>query len=224
MPTDLESLEALQSLTPGELVEVRIVKARNLEFHKKFMALVRLVFENQERFSNITQLLTAVKLEAGWYEDGPVVRGVPSYIPKSISFGKMTAAEFFTFYNEALEAIVRLLPHLNAAGLAEEVMGMLEAWTSRPAASTYTELAVWLAESMGIAKTPTSITYSVGLIGEAMRLLSRSVLGTIVAYGTTGSELSNSPLRYSARAWLMSPSGSAIPLGLTTICSRKPIV
>ena len=101
---------------------------------------------------------------------------------------------------------------------------MLEAWTSRPAASTYTELVVWLAESMGIAKTPTSITYSVGLIGEAMRLLSRSVLGTIVAYGTTGSDPSNSPLRYSARAWLMSPSGSAIPLGLTTICSRKPIV
>lgn len=122
VPTDPESLEAVQSLTPGELVEVRIVKARNLEFHKKFMALVRLVFENQERFSNITQLLTAVKLEAGWYEDGPIVHGVPSYIPKSISFGKMDRLQFEEFYGQALEAIVRLLPHLNAEELAEEVM------------------------------------------------------------------------------------------------------
>jgi hypothetical protein len=123
VPTDPESLEAVQSLTPGKLVEVRIVKARNLEFHKRFMSLVRLVYENQERFSNMTKLLTAIKLEAGWYEDGPVVKGIPSYIPKSISFGKMSENEFFVFYHEALDAICRLLPHLNAADLAEEVMG-----------------------------------------------------------------------------------------------------
>jgi hypothetical protein len=101
---------------------------------------------------------------------------------------------------------------------------MLDAWTSRPAASTYTELAVWLAESMGIDRTPISITYCQGLIGEAMRLLSRSVPGTIVECGTTGSDHSSSPLRYSAQVWLMSPEGSAIPLGATTICSMKPIV
>ena len=122
VPADQDSQEALQSLTPGELVEVRIVKARNLEFHKKFMALVRLVFENQEKYRNITLLLTAIKIEAGWYEDGPIVKGVPTYVPKSISFGKMSAAEFHTFYCEALDAICRLLPHLNAVDLAEEVM------------------------------------------------------------------------------------------------------
>ena len=100
---------------------------------------------------------------------------------------------------------------------------MLEAWTSKPAASTSSALAVWLAESLGIGKTPMSITYSQGLIGEAMRLLSRSAPGTIVAYGTTGSDPSNSPLRYSAQAWLMNPNGFVTPLGLTTICSLKPI-
>lgn len=111
----------MQQLAVGELIEVKLVKARNLEFHKKFMALVRLVHENQEKYPTIAQLLTAIKLEAGWYEDGPVKGGVPSYIPKSISFGRMSANEFFHFYRDALDAIVRLLPHLNAEDLIEEV-------------------------------------------------------------------------------------------------------
>lgn len=115
-------MTVLRALTPGEVVEVKIVKARNLGFHMKFMSMTRLVFDNQERFSNITQLLTAIKIEAGWYEDGPIVNGVPSYIPKSISFARMKEYEFHEFYREAVNAACRLLPHLNADDIMEQVI------------------------------------------------------------------------------------------------------
>ena len=67
----------------GELIKVKITKARNLKHHRKFFSMVNLVFDNQEKYPTQRHLLTAIKLEAGWYEDGPVdVDGKVSYLTK----------------------------------------------------------------------------------------------------------------------------------------------
>lgn len=117
-PADDAAREAVNSLSAGELVMLEVRRPRNLAFHRKFFGLVQIVFENQERFSTVERLLTAIKLEAGWYEDGPVEAGGKiTYLPKSISFARMDALEFERFYREALDAITRLLPHLNAEDL-----------------------------------------------------------------------------------------------------------
>ena len=121
-PADDEAQAAVQSLGAGELVQVIIHKPRNLKFHRKFFSMLQIVYQNQERFSSLERLLTAVKLEAGWYEDGPVEAGGKiTYLPKSISFAAMDSTEFDQFYREAIGAVVRLLPHLNAEELAEVV-------------------------------------------------------------------------------------------------------
>lgn len=123
IPVDDEGKEALDGIGQGELVKVKITKARNLKHHKKFFSMLQLVFHNQERFPTLKHLLTAVKLEAGWYEDVPVdVRGVPHYIPKSISFAKMDQLEFDDFYMQSIAAVCRLLPHLDADDLEQEVV------------------------------------------------------------------------------------------------------
>jgi len=44
-------------------------KARNPEFHKKGMALVRLIFESQEQYRELEDLLVELKLKAGWYTE-----------------------------------------------------------------------------------------------------------------------------------------------------------
>lgn len=123
IPVDDEGKDVLDGIGQGELVKVKITKGRNLKHHKKFFSMLSLVLENQEKYPTKRHLLTAVKLEAGWYEDGPVeANGKISYLPKSISFAKMDQLEFDEFYTQAIAACCRLLPHLNADDIREEVI------------------------------------------------------------------------------------------------------
>lgn len=123
IPIDDASKEALGSIGQGELVRVKISRPRNLGHHRKFFSMLQLVFENQERFPTLDHLLTAVKIEAGLYEDAPIdLNGRLIYIPKSISFAKMDQATFDDFYHRAIAACCRLLPHLNAEDIEQEVI------------------------------------------------------------------------------------------------------
>lgn len=123
IPIDDEGKEALNSVGQGELVRVKLTKARNLKHHKKFMSMLQLVLANQEKYPTMTHLLTAVKIEAGWYEDAPIeVGGKLVYLPKSISFAKMDQSEFDLFYDSAIHAVCRLLPHLKAEDIRDEVI------------------------------------------------------------------------------------------------------
>lgn len=120
---DDEGKEALDSIGQGELVKVKVTKARNLKHHRKFFSMLNLVLENQERFPTIDHLLTAVKIEAGFYDDVPIdLNGKLVYVPKSISFAKMDQLAFDDFYMRAITACCRLLPHLNAEDIRQEVM------------------------------------------------------------------------------------------------------
>lgn len=123
IPVDDEGKEALDGIGQGELIKVKITKARNLKHHKKFFSMLNLVFDNQDKYPTLKHLLTAVKLEAGWYEDEAVdVNGKRSYLVKSISFAKMDQLEFDDFYMQAIAACCRLLPHLNANDIEQEVI------------------------------------------------------------------------------------------------------
>jgi len=45
-----------------------ITKPRNPGHHSKAFALIQLIFENQDRYSNLEDLLTEIKLLSGWYD------------------------------------------------------------------------------------------------------------------------------------------------------------
>ena len=123
IPVDDEGREALNGLGQGEMVRVRLTKPRNLKHHRKFFSMMQLVFQNQERFPTMDHLLTAVKIEAGLYEGAPIgVNGRLVYIPKSISFARMDQFQFDDFYMRAIAACCRLLPHLNAEDIEQEVI------------------------------------------------------------------------------------------------------
>ncbi len=123
IPVDDEGKEALDGIGQGEMVKVKITKSRNLGHHRKFFSMLNLVLDNQEKYPSLRHLLTAVKIEAGWYEDAPIeVNGKLVYLPSSISFAKMDQLEFDKFYNDAISACCRLLPHMDAEDLKNEVM------------------------------------------------------------------------------------------------------
>jgi len=69
-------------------------KPRNLKFHKKFFALLNMVYENQEQYNNIEHLRKDLTISAGYYDLRYNIEGVEVQEAKSISFAKMDDVEF----------------------------------------------------------------------------------------------------------------------------------
>lgn len=98
--------EKIQKIPIGKQVLCKVTQPRNLAFHNKFMALIRMVYENQEHYNNFDHLRKDLIIGAGFYDehvsfDGEVVREA-----KSVSFGKMSEFEFKELYNRVLDQIV----------------------------------------------------------------------------------------------------------------------
>ncbi len=51
-------------------------KARNVDHHRKGFALINIIFDNQDRYQNMDDLLVELKLRAGWYHEH--VRTIPT--------------------------------------------------------------------------------------------------------------------------------------------------
>lgn len=97
---------ALSSLKRGEIVEVTLKKPRNSAFNRKYFAMLQIVVDNTE-YDNSEQILHLLKLKLGYYDEIISTNGKVVYIPKSISFAKMTPDEFSRFYNQSINIILR---------------------------------------------------------------------------------------------------------------------
>jgi hypothetical protein len=101
-------LENLKKLKEGVIYEVNIKKPRNLMFHRKFFALINLVFENQEVFDNAEDLRYYLIMKAGFYKKVKTPTG-EMFIPKSLKFDKMDNVEFEEVYNGVIKVIEKEL-------------------------------------------------------------------------------------------------------------------
>lgn len=84
-------------------------KPRNYKFHKKFFALLNLVYENQEQYNNINDLRGELTIEAGFYDVTYTLWGEKKKKPKSISFTSMDEAEFSDLYSRIIDVVVKWL-------------------------------------------------------------------------------------------------------------------
>lgn len=126
---DPVSLEAIQAMAHGEQVVAEIKRARNPAHHRKFFAFLKLLLDNQEKYSSIEDILNAVKIGVGHCTWGTVwLRGVPVQvaIPKSIAFANMGQARFEKFYNAALDySVAEIIPGLDKSTLENQVLEFL---------------------------------------------------------------------------------------------------
>lgn len=101
-----------KKLRVGENVLCDISKPRNYEFHKKFFALIRLVFDNlpehiADTFNIYSEedMLDALKVDLGLYNI-VYVGGKQLVKVGSISFAKMDNTEFERFYNRSIDIVL----------------------------------------------------------------------------------------------------------------------
>ncbi|WP_462375948.1 DUF1367 family protein [Segatella buccae] len=112
VPLDDMDWEQKKQLRLGSDVRVHITMPRNLRFHKKFMALLRLTLDNlpediqqSMHIYSIEAMLAAVKIDLGYY-DTVQVSGRNVVKLRSISFAKMDEAAFERFYDLAVTDIL----------------------------------------------------------------------------------------------------------------------
>lgn len=93
----------------NEPIDFEWKKPRNYKFHKKFFALIELVYQNQEIYNNKEHLRKDLTISAGFYDIRHNFEGVEIYEPKSISFANMDEVEFSELYNRFIDVVVQWL-------------------------------------------------------------------------------------------------------------------
>lgn len=112
--------ELAKKIKIGEVYEYEYKKPRNYRFLKKFFALVNMVFENQEQYTNIEHLRKDLIIESGNYYLRHDLHGVEIREAKSISFANMTEEEFSELYNSVVDVVVKHF-HFDREEIAEEI-------------------------------------------------------------------------------------------------------
>jgi len=98
-----QDYELMRSWRVGDVVKTKMSKPRNGKHHRKAFALFNFIFENQDKYKSLEDLLVEIKLKAGHYKEHITTKGEMIYVPKSISFSKMEQDEFDVFYNKSID-------------------------------------------------------------------------------------------------------------------------
>lgn len=127
-PVDQTGEDALRKLAFGDIVRVEVKKPRNSKHHRKYWALVSMVWQNQERYETADQLHTALKLSAGIYDTITLPSGNEYRVPGSIAFDKMDQTDFSQFFDNVCDLVAKhFLPGVTSDQLKREVEEMIGA-------------------------------------------------------------------------------------------------
>lgn len=107
----------LESLEPGEFVRMGYVKPRNIKFHRKFFAMLKVGFDAWEPRrkkwrgmpvqKNFNRFRKDVTIAAGFYEIVATASGGVRHEAKSISFAAMDDTEFETVYSAVADVLLQ---------------------------------------------------------------------------------------------------------------------
>jgi len=102
--------EAFKKLKANHSYKFEVTSPRNYLFHKKFMALLNLAFNNQEKFDDFDTCRRWLVMKAGFVKitATPSIGGKAGgfmYEAKSISFAAMDETEFQDVYNKVMDVI-----------------------------------------------------------------------------------------------------------------------
>ena len=99
--------DKMKRIKVGDFLQCEIKKPRNYQFHKKFFALLNMIYQNQERYNNIDHLRNDLTIEAGFYTVRQNLKGEQIYEANSISFAQMNEEIFEDYYSKCLDVIVK---------------------------------------------------------------------------------------------------------------------
>ncbi len=127
-PADERAEEEFRKIKAGDLVMVDVKRPRNLAFHRKYFGLLDLVLNAlpEGTYGNVDQLHEGLKLALGYRTPIKLLDGTDAYLPGSISFAKMSQAEFERFYDDVCNFLCKnFLPGVKPGNLKSQLSEML---------------------------------------------------------------------------------------------------
>jgi len=115
--------ENVKKIHAGEMLSCEITRPRNIEFHKKFFALLNMGFSNQEHYDNFEDFRAIMTMKAGFFHTIITDKGMV-YVPKSISFSAMDELEFHELYDKMINVLIKELK-ITEEVLLEEIINFL---------------------------------------------------------------------------------------------------
>lgn len=111
IPIDEASQKVYQTLETGDIIKCSIPDKRNIQHHRKFFALINLVFESMpeqydKHFPTADDLRYELIKRAGFYRSYTDLKGNTQYIAESISFDKMGQRRFEELYSRVVDVVV----------------------------------------------------------------------------------------------------------------------
>jgi len=115
--------DKLSKIKPNTTYKVVITRPRNIQFHKKYFALLNLCYENQETFNNIDDMREWLTLKAGYFRRVQTPTGT-IFKADSISFAKMDELSFGEYYNRVMDQVCKWLD-LNDEDVRNEIVNYM---------------------------------------------------------------------------------------------------
>ena len=130
-PDDDAARDVLRKVKVGDVVRVEVRRPRNLSAHRRFFALVNLVYTNSEKFPSPDVARRVLTCRAG--HALPYIiesTGEVLLIPESISFANMDQDEFDAFWQRVVKVVCdEILPGVTEPEIEEEISRICEAST-----------------------------------------------------------------------------------------------
>ena len=120
---DEASADAMRGYKVGDVYRANVVKPRNIKNHRRYWALINLVYQNTDAYKSADQLHQHLKILAG--HCSPVVSkatGETWWIPESISFGSMDEIQFQDFWRRVILVVQEhILPGVDVDAVQYEI-------------------------------------------------------------------------------------------------------
>ena len=107
IPSAADAVNNWDKLRRGEAYVMKLEKSRNPKYHRKVMALVRAMYENQEEWEDEDAFRLVLSKAAHFYKESVSKSGVVEFVPKSWSFADTDDLEFRELHNKLLTIAAR---------------------------------------------------------------------------------------------------------------------
>ena len=104
-----ESYEDFNTIAQGKILSCEIKSPRNIRLHRKYFSLLNIVYENRQVFEDMSfdNFRSEIIRRCGYYDKYRNFIGKMEYIPKSISFSKMSQESFEILYSKSIDVILK---------------------------------------------------------------------------------------------------------------------
>lgn len=103
----IEDVDKIQKIPIGKPHMAKVWIPRNLQFHRKFMALINVLYEMQHHFNSDTAMRYWLTMKAGYFTMFVAPNGYTQYYAESISFTKMDEQKFEKLYNAVIDTAIK---------------------------------------------------------------------------------------------------------------------